>query len=99
MYYAIISEDAANSLSLRQANRPAHLARLQALQDENRLLLAGPHPAEDSPTPTAAGFTGSLVVAQFESLTQAEDWASCDPYQLAGVYAKVRVKPFIKVFP
>lgn len=99
MLYAIISEDVADSLSLRVAARPAHLARLQALQDAGRLLLAGPHPALDSEHPGDAGFTGSLIVAEFDSLQAAQAWADCDPYIEAGVYAKVSVKPFKKVFP
>lgn len=99
MLYAIISEDNPDSLELRKQTRPAHLKRLQALQDEGRLLLAGPHPAIDAEDPGPAGFTGSLVVAEFPSLQDASDWASSDPYQTAGVYAKVTVKPFRKVFP
>ncbi|MBT9097079.1 YciI family protein [Methylovulum psychrotolerans] len=99
MLYAIISEDVADSLSLRLAARPAHLARLQALQDAGRLVLAGPHPAVDSDNPGEAGFTGSLVIAEFASLQAAQDWAACDPYLDAGVYATVTVKPFKKVFP
>jgi hypothetical protein len=99
MLYAIISEDIADSLPLRQSVRPAHLARLKALQDAGRLVLAGPHPAIDSNEPGEAGFTGSLVVAEFDSLTDAQQWADVDPYVDAGVYAKVIVKPFKKVFP
>ena len=99
MLYAIISEDIADSLPLRQSIRPAHLARLKALQDAGRLVLAGPHPAIDSNEPGEAGFTGSLVVAEFDSLTDAQQWADVDPYVDAGVYAKVIVKPFKKVFP
>lgn len=99
MWYAIISEDQADSLARRLAARPAHLARLQALQDEGRLLLAGPHPAIDSDDPGSAGFTGSLVVAEFESLEAAQAWAGADPYIDADVYAKVSVKPFRKVLP
>lgn len=99
LYYAIIGEDRADSLSLRLAARPAHLARLQALQDEARLLLAGPFPACDSPDPGPAGFTGSLIVAAFASLEEARAWADADPYVSAGVYAHVDVKPFKKVFP
>ncbi|MGX5173823.1 YciI family protein [Aliikangiella sp. IMCC44653] len=99
MFYAIISEDIENSLSKRQASRPAHLERLQNLQAEGRLLLAGPHPAIDSDDPGPAGFTGSLIVAEFESLEAAKSWADCDPYLLAGVYQKVTVKPFKKVLP
>lgn len=99
MYYAIISEDVSDSLPLRQQARAEHLARLQALRDAGRLLLAGPHPAVDSLEPGDAGFTGSLVVAEFDSLTAAQDWAEADPYIAAGVYAQVTVKPFKKVLP
>lgn len=99
MYYAIISEDIANSLDKRKAARPAHLARLQQLTDEGRLLIAGPHPAVDNENPGDAGFTGSLVVAEFNSLQDAQAWADADPYIAAGVYAKVIVKPFKKVLP
>jgi uncharacterized protein YciI len=97
--YAIISEDNRNSLEKRTATRPAHVARLQNLQNEGRLVLAGPHPAIDTENPGAAGFTGSLVVAEFDSLEAAKQWAESDPYNDAGVYAKVIVKPFKKVFP
>jgi len=97
--YAIISEDVADSLDKRLSVRPAHLQRLQALQDAGRLVLAGPHPSIDSDNPGTAGFTGSLVVAEFDSLTDARQWADVDPYIDAGVYAKVIVKPFKKVFP
>lgn len=99
MYYAIISEDVDNSLPLRQQARPAHLARLETLKTENRLLLAGPTPAIDSENPGDAGFSGSLVVAHFESLAEAQAWADADPYLEAGVYQSVRVKPFKKVLP
>lgn len=99
MWYAIISEDKTDSLPQRLAARPAHIARLQTLQDEGRLLLAGPHPAIDSEDPGAAGFTGSLVVAEFDSLQSAQAWAGADPYIDADVYAKVSVKPFRKVLP
>ncbi len=98
MYYAIISEDVANSLPLRVAARSAHIERLQALAAEDRILLGGPHPAIDSEDPGEAGFTGSLIVAQFDSLASAQQWAENDPYVAAGVYAKVVVKPFKKVF-
>ncbi len=94
MYYAIISEDIENSLPLRQGARPAHLARLEALRAEGRLLTAGPHPAIDSENPGDAGFTGSLVIAEFDSLEAAQTWADADPYIEAGVYAHVTVKPF-----
>jgi len=97
--YAIISEDIAGSLEKRLSVRPAHLKRLQELQDAGRLVLAGPHPAIDSDNPGAAGFTGSLVIAEFEHLADAQQWANIDPYHDAGVYAKVIVKPFKKVFP
>lgn len=99
MLYAIISDDVADSLEKRLSARPAHIKRLQELQDAGRLVLAGPHPAIDSDNPGAAGFTGSLVVAEFASLTDAQQWADVDPYNDAGVYAKVIVKPFKKVFP
>ena len=99
MLYAIISEDQPGSLKLRLAARPAHLERLQSLQAEGRLLLAGPHPAIDSTNPGEAGFTGSLVVAEFPSLDDAQIWADADPYVTAGVYAQVTVKPFKKVLP
>jgi uncharacterized protein YciI len=97
--YAIISEDVADSLEKRLSVRPAHIQRLQELQDNGRLVLAGPHPSIDSDNPGAAGFTGSLVVAEFDSLTDAQQWADADPYINAGVYAKVTVKPFKRVFP
>ncbi len=99
MFYAIISEDIENSLEKRLAARPAHLERLQQLKNEGRLLLAGPHPAIDSEDPGAAGFSGSLVVAEFASEQEAVAWADADPYIEAGVYAKVIVKPFKKVYP
>lgn len=99
MFYAIISEDIEGSLELRLKTRPAHLERLQQLKHEGRLLLAGPHPAVDSDEPGSAGFTGSLVVAEFPSLEEAESWAAADPYMGAGVYASVTVKPFKKVLP
>ncbi len=99
MYYAIISEDTENSLEKRKAARPAHLARLNALKEQGRLLLAGPHPAVDNDDPGSAGFTGSLVVAEFPDLASAQAWADVDPYIDAGVYQKVTVKPFKKVLP
>jgi uncharacterized protein YciI len=97
MHYAIISEDVDNSLPKRKASRPAHLQRLNMLADQNRLLLAGPHPAIDSNDPGEAGFSGSLIVAEFDSLEQAQAWAEADPYVAAGVYKKVTVKPFKRV--
>jgi len=99
MYYAIISQDVENSLEKRMKARADHIARLKALQDEGRLLTAGPHPKIDSEDPGPAGFSGSLIVAEFESLDQAQAWADADPYIAAGVYEKVIVKPFKKVFP
>lgn len=99
MLYAIISEDVANSLELRLGARPAHLKRLVDMQNEGRLVLAGPHPAIDSDNPGAAGFTGSLIVAEFDSLQDAQEWADADPYIAAKVYARVTVKPFKKVLP
>ncbi len=99
MLYAIIGEDVAASLEKRQGARPAHLARLKDLQDAGRLILAGPFPAIDSPDPGPAGFSGSLIVAEFESAESAQSWADADPYTLAGVYANVSVKPLKKVFP
>ncbi len=99
MLYAIIGEDVPGSLEKRLAARPAHLERLKALQDEGRMIVAGPCPAIDSPDPGPAGFTGSLIVADFPSLEDAKAWADVDPYVAAGVYAKVTVKPFKKAFP
>ncbi len=99
MLYAIMSTDCEDSLPLRMQARPAHLERLQALLSEGRLVLAGPHPAVDATDPGAAGFTGSLVVAEFPSLAEARAWADADPYVAAGVYTDVKVKPFKKVFP
>ncbi|MCP5351809.1 MAG: YciI family protein [Chromatiales bacterium] len=99
MFYAIISQDVEDSLERRLAARPAHLERLKTLQEQGRLLIAGPHPAIDSEDPGLAGFSGSLVVAEFASLEEARLWADADPYVAAGVYAEVRVKPFKKVFP
>mgnify|MGYP001066851299 FL=1 len=99
MWYAIISEDIENSLAKRLEARPAHLQRLQDLKDDGRLFAAGPHPAIDSMEPGEAGFTGSLVIAEFSSLTDAQQWADADPYVAAGVYAAVTVKPFKKVLP
>lgn len=98
MLYAIISEDHPGTLDKRLAARPDHLARLEALQDAGRLTLAGPHPAVDNDNPGEAGFSGSLVVAEFNSLEEAQHWADTDPYLTAGVYARVTVKPFKRVF-
>jgi uncharacterized protein YciI len=99
MFYTIIGDDVANSLEKRLPVRPAHLARLQALQDAGRLIVAGAFPAVDAVDPGVAGFTGSLIVAEFANLAEAEAWANADPYVAAGVYATVRVEPFRKVFP
>jgi uncharacterized protein YciI len=99
MWYAIISEDVSDSLPLRKKARPDHLARLNRLKDEGRLLVAGPHPAVDSKEPGEAGFSGSLVVAEFPSLEEAQAWADGDPYVAAGVYASTSVKPFKLVLP
>lgn len=99
MWYAIISEDIPDSLQKRLGARPAHVARLEELRDQGRLLLAGPHPAIDANDPGPAGFTGSLVVAEFASLSEAQSWADADPYVAAGVYARVTIKPFRKTLP
>lgn len=99
MWYAIMAEDTPNSLEKRLANRPAHLARLQALQAEGHLLLAGPFPAIDSVDPGPAGFSGSLIVAEFDNLEAAQTWADADPFVAAGVYGNVMVKPFRKTLP
>lgn len=99
MLYAIISEDVQDSLERRMAARPDHLARLENLRDEGRLVLAGPHPAVDSENPGDAGFSGSLIVAEFDDQASAQAWADADPYIIAGVYASVTVKPFKKVLP
>jgi uncharacterized protein YciI len=99
MFYVIIGEDRAGTLDQRMAARPDHVARLQALQAEGRLLLAGPCPAIDSPDPGPAGFSGSIIIAEFASLEAAKAWADADPYVAAGVYEKVTVKPFKKVLP
>ena len=99
MWYAVLSEDHEGSLENRLAARPDHVARLTALRDEGRLLIAGPHPAVDATDPGPAGFTGSLVVVQFESLDDAQAWADEDPYIAAGVYRKVTVKPFNLLLP
>lgn len=99
MFYAVMSEDVPNSLDKRKSARTDHLARLNQLKDAGRLLLAGPHPATDSEDPGTAGFTGSLIIAEFDSLDDARSWADADPYVAAGVYAKVEVKPFKRVLP
>lgn len=99
MLYAIISEDVDNSLPLRQKARPKHLERVEKLLKEGRLILAGPHPGVDNDDPGEAGFTGSLIVAEFASLAEARDWAHADPYVEAGVYKNVTVKPFKQVLP
>jgi len=99
MLYAIISQDIENSLPKRKLARPAHIARLEALRDQGRLILAGPHPKIDSEDPGEAGFSGSLVVAEFNTLADAQLWADDDPYITAGVYQNVTVKPFKKVLP
>lgn len=99
MWYAIISTDVKNSLAFRTKARPAHIKRLNELLDQGRLLLAGPHPAIDAEDPGPAGFTGSLVVADFPTLEEATDWANADPYVAGGVYADVIIKPFKRVLP
>ncbi|MGB5833697.1 MAG: YciI family protein [Thiohalocapsa sp.] len=99
MFYAIIASDRPDSLSARRSARPEHLKRLETLQAEGRLLLAGPHPAIDASDPGEAGFTGSLVVAEFDDLDAARAWADADPYVAARVYRDVLVKPFLRVFP
>lgn len=99
MLYVIFSQDVENSLALRQQARPAHIARLQALNEQGRLLVAGPNPAADSEELGEAGFTGSTVIAEFTSLQDAQAWADADPYIAAGVYANVIVKPFKKALP
>ncbi|HKT33084.1 MAG TPA: YciI family protein [Gammaproteobacteria bacterium] len=99
MWYAILSEDASDSLARRGPARPAHVRRLEALKRQGRLLIAGPHPAIDAPAPGPAGYSGSLVIAEFASLGEAQTWADADPYVAAGVYARVAVKPFLKTLP
>ena len=99
MWYAIISEDSEESMEKRLAARPDHLSRINKLVDEGRLLVAGPHPAVDSQEPDVAGYTGSLIIAEFESLDDARTWADADPYVAAGVYGKVTVKPFNRALP
>lgn len=99
MYYAIMSEDVSDSLELRKGARADHIARLESLRDQGRLLLAGPFPALDTTEPGEAGFTGSLVIAEFDSLEDARAWADADPYVAAGVYQSVTVKPYKPVLP
>ncbi len=99
MLYAIFSQDVKNSLPLRKNARPAHIERLNKLKEQGRLIIAGPHPAIDSNEPGEAGFTGSLVIAEFATLQEAEAWANDDPYLQAGVYSQVSIKPFKKVLP
>jgi uncharacterized protein YciI len=99
MLYVLTGEDAANSLEKRMSARPAHLERLQTLQDEGRLLLAGPMPAIDAIDPGPAGYSGSLIIAEFDSLEDAREWADEDPYMLQGVFERIMIKPFRKVFP
>ena len=99
MLYAIIAQDIENSLSKRMEARPSHVARLKELKDQGRLILAGPHPSIDVSEPGEAGFSGSLIVAEFDDLQQARQWADADPYVTAGVYSSVVIKPFNKVLP
>ncbi len=99
MLYAIISQDVENSLEKRKSVRDQHIARLNELKNQGRLIIAGPHPAVDSPDPGDAGFTGSLIIAEFESLPAAQSWADADPYIAAGVYENVLIKPFKQVLP
>jgi len=99
MLFSIVSDDVENSLPLRRQARPAHLERLQALTEQGRLVLAGPNPSIEAEDPGEAGFSGSIVIAEFESLADARAWADADPYVAAGVYANVSVKPFKKVLP
>lgn len=99
MLYAIISQDVENSLPRRQQARPAHLERVKNLKNEGRLIIAGPHPSIDCEDPGEAGFSGSLIIAEFASLAEAQAWADADPYMEAGVYERVIVKPFKKVLP
>lgn len=99
MLYAIVCEDNDGSLEARRRHRPAHLQRLTRLKDEGRLFVAGPHPAVDASDPGDLGFTGSLIIAEFPSLSEARNWAEMDPFYQSGVYKNVTVKPFIKVLP
>ena len=98
MYYSIICDDVIDSLNKRRSARPAHLKRLEILDKQKRLLIAGPQPATDNDDPGEMGFTGSLIVAEFDDLEQAKSWANADPYVSAGVYERISVKPFKKVF-
>lgn len=99
MLYTIVSQDVVNSLPLRKESRPAHVARLKELAAQGRLIIAGPNPAIDAEDPGEAGFTGSLIIAEFDSLTEAQAWADADPYIAAGVYESVQVKPYKRVLP
>lgn len=99
MWYAILSQDVPDSLARRTGARPAHLQRLENLKQQGRLLLAGPHPAIDAEDPGPAGYSGSLVIAEFASLAEARNWADADPYAAAGVYARIEVKPFCRTLP
>ena len=99
MLFSIVSQDVEHSLALRKTARPAHIARLQQLKQQQRLILAGPNPAIDNNDPGPAGFTGSIVIAEFDSLSSAQAWADADPYVTAGVYQQVSVKPFKRVLP
>ena len=99
MFYAIIGQDVPDSLALRLVSRPAHVARLQALQAQGRLMLAGPFPAVDAEDPGTAGYTGSLIIAEFASLTDAQAWADAEPYLASGVYSQITVRPFKKTLP
>ena len=99
MWYSLVCTDVAESLAFRKAARPAHLQRLEVLRDAGRLLVAGPNPSIDSEDPGEAGFSGSIIIAEFDSLAAAQDWAAQDPYQAAGIYASVSVKPYKKVLP
>ena len=99
MWYSLVCTDVAESLAFRKAARPAHLQRLEVLRDAGRLLVAGPNPSIDSEDPGEAGFSGSIIIAEFDSLAAAQEWAAQDPYQAAGVYASVSVKPYKKVLP
>ncbi len=99
MYYAIVSQDVKDSLHFRKQARPQHIKRLEELKDQGRLFVAGPNPAVDAENPEEHGFTGSLIIAEFNNLQEAQAWADADPYVAAGVYASVSVKPFLKVLP